>query len=65
MQKLVVFVLILTLFLTAGCSVESMEGTDEETVDLDCPFGKIDCEYPGNCARYIDLNNNDICDHSE
>lgn len=33
----------------------------------DCPFGVTDssCEFPGACGRYIDTNNNQICDHSE
>ncbi|AIJ05975.1 hypothetical protein JH146_1132 [Methanocaldococcus bathoardescens] len=33
----------------------------------DCPFGKTNssCYYPGECGRYIDTNNNGICDHSE
>ena len=32
---------------------------------LDCPFGKINDPYPGSCFRYVDTNNNKICDHSE
>lgn len=32
---------------------------------LDCPFGRINDSYPGQCSRYIDTNNNQICDHSE
>ncbi len=33
----------------------------------DCPFGMTNssCYYPGKCGRYIDTNNNGICDHSE
>ena len=31
----------------------------------DCPFGRVNCTYPGECGRYIDTNNNGICDHSE
>lgn len=31
----------------------------------DCPRGEIDCRYPGACARYIDKDNNGICDHSQ
>ncbi len=65
MQKLIVVLVFLSLFLLAGCSVESTESYNEEQVDSDCPFGKVDCEYPGNCGRYIDLDANDICDHSE
>ncbi|ADC70102.1 conserved hypothetical protein [Methanocaldococcus sp. FS406-22] len=31
----------------------------------DCPFGRVNCTYPGECGRYIDTNHNGICDHSE
>ncbi len=31
----------------------------------DCPFGYEDEEYPGTCWRYIDTNNEGICDHSQ
>ena len=31
----------------------------------DCPHGKIECRYPGACGRYIDKNNDGICDHSQ
>ncbi|WP_456472249.1 hypothetical protein [Methanocaldococcus sp.] len=31
----------------------------------DCPFGMVNCTYPGKCGRYVDTNNNGICDHSE
>jgi len=31
----------------------------------DCPFGFVDEEYPGYCGRYIDTNNDGICDHSQ
>ncbi|CAB3288714.1 conserved exported protein of unknown function [Methanocaldococcus lauensis] len=31
----------------------------------DCPYGRVNCTYPGECGRYIDTNNNGICDHSE
>jgi hypothetical protein len=30
-----------------------------------CPFGKINDPYPGSCFRYLDTNNNKICDYSE
>ncbi|MGB9911281.1 MAG: hypothetical protein ACPLKP_01610 [Microgenomates group bacterium] len=32
---------------------------------LDCPFGEVNDPYPGQCSRYLDTNNNQICDHSE
>ena len=33
----------------------------------DCPFGKTNssCVYPGDCGKYVDTNNNGICDRSE
>lgn len=33
----------------------------------DCPYGitNSSCTFPGNCGKYIDTNNNGICDHSE
>lgn len=64
MRKLVILIIVLTLLLTTGCSVESKGIVDKE-VYSDCPFGNVDCEYPGSCGQYIDTNNNDICDHGE
>ena len=65
MQKIVVGALILALFLTVGCSAEGIMMNNEEVHDLDCPFGETNCEYPGNCGKYVDTNKNDICDHNE
>ena len=31
----------------------------------DCPFGLIDCPYPGECSRYVDSDNDGICDLSQ
>jgi hypothetical protein len=31
----------------------------------DCPYGLINDPFPGECSKYIDTNNNNICDHSE
>jgi hypothetical protein len=31
----------------------------------ECPFGKINDSYPGSCGRYVDLDNNGICDLSQ
>jgi len=31
----------------------------------DCPFGLIDCPYPGECSRYVDTDNDGICDLSQ
>jgi len=30
-----------------------------------CPFGLVNDPYPGRCGRYVDENNNGICDLSE
>jgi len=31
----------------------------------DCPLNETDCSYPGDCNRYIDTDNDKICDHSQ
>ena len=31
----------------------------------DCPFGMVNDPWPGQCPRYVDTDNNGICDHSE
>jgi hypothetical protein len=31
----------------------------------DCPYGIIDDPFPGQCARYVDTNNDGLCDHSQ
>jgi len=31
----------------------------------DCPNEQVDCEYPGDCGKYIDTNKDSICDHSQ
>lgn len=30
-----------------------------------CPFGLINDPFPGQCARFIDSNKNNICDYSQ
>jgi len=32
---------------------------------LDCPYGRVNDPYPGQCGLYTDTNNNQICDHGE
>ena len=44
--------------------MEGAEIDNEEPIHSDCPFGKTDCGYPGDCGRYIDLNEDDVCDYS-
>lgn len=31
----------------------------------DCPHGVTVCEYPGDCGRYVDTNDDGICDRSQ
>ncbi|GEM_PF-6816646 len=31
----------------------------------DCPFGLVNDTFPGQCGRYVDTNNDGICDHSQ
>lgn len=31
----------------------------------DCPYSKIDCPSPGECNRYVDTDNDKICDRSQ
>jgi hypothetical protein len=31
----------------------------------DCPYGTVNDPFPGQCPRYLDTNQNKICDHSE
>ncbi len=33
--------------------------------EVDCPYGLVNDPAPGRCSRYVDLNNNNICDLSE
>jgi len=33
--------------------------------ETDCLFGKTDCKFPGDCGRYVDNDENRVCDHSE
>jgi hypothetical protein len=35
------------------------------TAEKDCPLGLTDDPAPGQCARYIDNDNDGICDHSQ
>lgn len=30
-----------------------------------CPFGEVNESYPGTCGRYIDIDNDNICDLSQ
>ena len=39
--------------------------TPTPTRRVACPFGLVNDPYPGKCRRYVDKNNNGICDLSE
>lgn len=30
-----------------------------------CPYGMVDCPYPGQCPRYVDVNGDGLCDLSQ
>jgi len=64
------FLILALLLLLTGCVYEA--GTSEEAAEeiekpvvTRCPKGMVNDPYPGSCGRYIDLNNNGICDNSE
>jgi hypothetical protein len=53
---------ILTLLVVAGFL---WMGTASVLAWDDCPLGLVNDPYPGACPRYIDTNNDGICDHSQ
>jgi hypothetical protein len=53
-----------TLIILAGVLTISLISTNALAWD-DCPFGFKDEPYPGTCWRYVDKNNDGICDHSQ
>ncbi len=52
-------ILITLVFYTTVAGLQPVYAWD------DCPKGVVNDPYPGDCARYIDTDNNGICDHSE
>lgn len=50
--------LVLVLFLF-GAFVPLVSAWD------DCPRGLVNDTYPGACSRYVDVNKDGICDHSQ
>ena len=63
--------LILSAIFLDGCS-PNQEITSINTNNLDsnraeniCPFGLVEDPYPGRCGRYLDSDENHVCDHSE
>lgn len=55
-KKLTILSITTVFFLLTSISVLAWD---------DCPKGKVNDPYPGECARYVDTDNNGICDHSE
>lgn len=54
MEKIILVVLMfLTLIPTATFAWDN------------CPHNKTDCPSPGECSRYVDIDNDKICDHSQ
>ncbi len=49
----------------APTATTTLTVTTEMTGAVACPFGKVNDPYPGNCGRYVDANENGICDLSE
>lgn len=56
MRKISLVIILITIFAVLGSNVLAWD---------DCPFGLEDDPYPGICGRYIDTNNDGICDHSQ
>jgi len=52
-------ILILFLILISYINISNTYAWD------DCPHGEVNDTYPGECNKYIDTDNNGICDHSE
>jgi len=53
-MKKIIFILILLILIPATTLAWN-----------DCPYNKVDCPAPGDCVRYIDTDNDQICDHSQ
>ena len=53
------------MFLLASCSQNNIIEQKPVEQKTDCPFGMINDSYPGSCGRYVDRNNDDICDLSQ
>lgn len=40
------------------------EAVKEDSLS-DCPFGKTECAFPGDCGGYVDVNMDAQCDHAQ
>ncbi len=56
-MKLVILVLLLYMAFPATVFADGVWDS--------CPYGEENCEYPGDCGRYIDTNSDGICDRSQ
>jgi hypothetical protein len=54
-------------FLIAGCGglCLALAGCGMGTTATMCPYGESDDPYPGKCHRYVDLDQDGICDLSQ
>jgi len=53
MKKIIFLIILLVIISGATLAFE------------DCPHDEIDCAYPGECSRYIDRDDDGICDKSQ
>jgi NapH/MauN family ferredoxin-type protein len=44
--------------------IDAYSASQEVSSSINCPIGRVDCEFPGDCGSYIDINGDRICDHS-
>jgi len=56
---------LICIFLLASCSQNAATELKPAAEKTDCPFGMINDTYPGQCGRYVDRNNDNICDLSQ
>ena len=64
-----IIILLFILIMLTSCSqeviIDENKKIKEKTTNSNCPFEEVNCEYPGNCGRYVDSDDNSICDNSE
>jgi hypothetical protein len=53
MKKIIFIIILLVIISGATLAFE------------DCPYDEVDCAYPGECGRYIDRDDDGICDKSQ
>jgi len=64
MKKImIVFVMLIFTFLFSATNNNGLVG--KAYAWDDCPNGLVNDKYPGSCPRYIDTDNDGICDHSQ